>query len=247
MKFVVQLGLLVRTYCVVALVSSSRLDRRAWKVARLLGPSPLEENTLVVPRLIEAKGLKKPAGSRLVVSETDAGTLVVEVPGRRLRASDAGQATFAAVWLSIVGVWTAGALAASPFFALFSTPFWLAGLRMARDLVPSSTTISLGAYAWEVTTTTPLEGTTTVGGATPDLDSAKLSVEAYVNDQPVTSLRILEGVNSYVVRGLEPVEQQFVADLINAWLDHLHDEHDEERSPAPASPDEPPAGALRSY
>lgn len=147
---------------------------------------------------------------------------IVEVPGRRWRASDAGQASFVAVWLSIVGAWTAGAMAASPFFALFSTPFWLAGVRMAKDLVPSSTIVSIGKYAWEIATNTPLKSSPkVVSGATVDLDEAKLAIDAYVNDSPVTSLRLVEGVNEHVVRGLAPVEQQFLADLINAWLDHL--------------------------
>lgn len=63
---------------------SSRLERRAEKMARLLGPSPLDEKDDKVEdgcphALVEvcsARGIRKPAGSRVLISETDAGTLV---------------------------------------------------------------------------------------------------------------------------------------------------------------------------
>lgn len=232
LRSVVVCQLLLRSFGGFATpTTSSSMERRIDRIARLVGPSPFDGESSALVQIEEE--YKKPAGSRIVLSETDAGTLVVSVPGRRLGAADAGQATFAAAWISIVGAWTASAAAASPFFALFSTPFWFAGVRMARDLVPVSTTIVVGKYAWELTTEGPLGRTKTISaGATRDLDRAEVEVEAYVNDSPVTSLRLVEGVNEYAVRGLAPIEQKWLADLLNAWLKRIDEEDDDQLPPA---------------
>jgi hypothetical protein len=44
---------------------------------------------------------------------------------------------FAGFWLSFVTVWTAGAAMGSPFFALFSIPFWLVGFGMVAGIIKS--------------------------------------------------------------------------------------------------------------
>ena len=85
----------------------------------------------VAPEQLTARGStpRQPAGSRVVVSKTDAGTLVIDVPARGFGADTLFSAAFAVAWFSGVGAWTAAAVTTGPLAALFSLPFWLAGAR----------------------------------------------------------------------------------------------------------------------
>jgi len=215
----------------------SRLDRRASRLTALLGHRDDDEAVQVMRR--------QPKGSRLVVSETDAGTLVVEVPGiQRFTADYAGQAAFAVVWLSIVASWTASAAVASaPIFALFSAPFWVAGVKMTKDLLPTSTRLSIGTFAWEMTTSS-VAGDRIESGATADLDAARIDVDSYYNDQPITTLRLVEGVNEFVVPGLAPVEQRWLRDQINHHLLRLRETTPDDDDDDPRVDGRRPRGML---
>jgi hypothetical protein len=76
-----------------------------------------------------------PLGSHIDVAE---GAVVLPSPGLRgLTGQKVFMMFFAGFWLSFVTVWTAGAAMGSPFFALFSIPFWLVGFGMVAGVFKS--------------------------------------------------------------------------------------------------------------
>jgi hypothetical protein len=95
----------------------------------------------------------QPHGSRIVVS-SQAGELSLTIPGAGFRGSALSLFGFACFWLIFVTAWTAGAQYASLLFALFSAPFWLAGIWMmwqALSLIFGVTVLRIGPerYALE--------------------------------------------------------------------------------------------------
>lgn len=95
-----------------------------------------------------------PRGSRVQITRSD-DTLIVEIPPDGLSSSTATQGAFAVLWNVSVGVWTAGALAsAGPLFALFSLPFWWAGVSVSKAAVASALlreTLTVSSRDWALT------------------------------------------------------------------------------------------------
>ncbi|MEW5312551.1 MAG: hypothetical protein WDW38_004178 [Sanguina aurantia] len=76
--------------------------------------------------------LSRPAGSRVVLERT-AGRLDINIPPKGMGADTLFTASFALAWNAFVAFWTFGALASGGIlFALFSAPFWLAGVQLGR-------------------------------------------------------------------------------------------------------------------
>ena len=95
-----------------------------------------------------------PRNSRVQVTRSG-DTLIVEVPPDGLSANTAAQGGFAVLWNVSVGLWTAGALAgAGPVFALFSLPFWWAGVSISKAAVTGALlreTLTVSAQEWALT------------------------------------------------------------------------------------------------
>jgi hypothetical protein len=75
--------------------------------------------------------VKKPAGSRVQLTNTS-GRLDIEIPPQGLSGANIGTGLFAVAWNAFVAFWTVSALAGGGIlFALFSAPFWYAGVQLA--------------------------------------------------------------------------------------------------------------------
>lgn len=165
-----------------------------------------------------ARRKRAPAGSRAVLTRTDAGSLDVVLPARGLSLEDAPTGAFAVAWLSTIALWTRGALAASPVMALASLPFWLVGAQLVGRIAVAPLTrahLTIGRYAWRL----ELDGagSATVGGSTDDLDGATLAVAA--DDGGGSTLCLVEGIRRHALRvPLAPVEGEWLAGEINDWL-----------------------------
>jgi len=161
---------------------------------------------------------RAPAGTRAVLTRTDAGSLDLRLPARGLSLEDAPTAAFAGAWLATIGLWTRGALAASPVMAVASLPFWLVGAQLVgRVAVAPLTTahLTIGEFAWTLDLGGP--NASRVGGATDDLDGA----EAAAGDDADggAALVLAEGVRRHALRvPLTPPEVAWLADEINGWL-----------------------------
>ncbi|MCB0637588.1 MAG: hypothetical protein KDC54_13255 [Lewinella sp.] len=75
-----------------------------------------------------------PAGATIQLQEKYDGSTEIFLPARGLKGQDIFQVFFLLFWFGFITVWTLGAASGSTFFALFSIPFWIAGLVMAVNL-----------------------------------------------------------------------------------------------------------------
>lgn len=192
---------LLLLFAAQALQLAPTTELRARQLSRLLGSIDDDNET----------ALRRPAGSTIEVSKTDAGTLVIKVPPQAPR--DWSKLAFATTWCGVVAVWTAGAIASAPIFAAFSVPFWMAGARLLRETYVAATVVTIGEYAFEINN---------ISGSTADLDEAKVVVDAWVNGEPVTTLRLVEGITEHVVAiGLARKEQDWLVGIINDSLRDL--------------------------
>ncbi len=81
-----------------------------------------------------------PSDSALTVQDLDPG-LYIKIPRRR-KSALSGLALFPVVWLGFVFFWTSMTMRmlAPMFFPLFSIPFWIAGIAMARSFLKPALT-----------------------------------------------------------------------------------------------------------
>ena len=163
---------------------------------------------------------RAPAGTRAVLTRTDAGSLDLRLPARGLSLEDAPTAAFAGAWLATIGVWTRGALAASPVMALASLPFWLVGSQLVgRVAIAPLTTahLAIGEFAW--TLDVGGASASAVGGATDDLDGAEAAAAGDDDGGGGAALVLVEGVRRHALRvPLTAPEAAWLADEINGWL-----------------------------
>lgn len=151
----------------------------------------------------------------------------------RIAGNSAATGAFAIAWNAFVAFWTVSALAGGGvLFALFSLPFWAAGASLAkqafgRQFVREHLEISLSK--WKLQQQVALArgsepdwdkgGGKELSGRTTDLSGAAMQVMAYVNGQPQGQLVLREGVESFSFgEGLDPLEQEWLASVINAHL-----------------------------
>ncbi len=76
----------------------------------------------------------KPTGSKISLTK-DADSLEILIPPKGLSSEVGYLCFFALFWNSFMVIWTAGALSASFGFALFSIPFWTAGIVMIEQIL----------------------------------------------------------------------------------------------------------------
>jgi hypothetical protein len=163
---------------------------------------------------------------KATISRTDAGTLLVDIPGAGVSSSTLFGGAFTAAWFSAIVPATASMLASGGVSALFMLPFWVAGGTVAKQTIldpARSTSLSIGEYAWELCQTLP--GGITVssdGGPTEELQGAEAAVSAYVNGVPTYALQLVAGSSMWTAgEGLSLDELEAIADEVNVHIDAL--------------------------
>lgn len=88
--------------------------------------SELRENVNVTDLLV------LPPGARVIMEQGRNKSIELTAPAGGFNAEAMGITIFAVFWLGFVSFWTIMASMGSIFFAMFSIPFWIAGIYMAR-------------------------------------------------------------------------------------------------------------------
>ena len=199
-------------------------------------PSQLVED---VPRGRDVP-VRKPVGSRVFLEENEE-YLRISIPPAKFDAASISTGGFALFWNGFVAVWTAGALASGGIlFALFSIPFWAAGLSMAKAAIGRqciSEKLEIGRVAWTFERKLALLSRNVDGsqrpdfsqasakqetGYTRDLSQAQVVVQGYINGVPQTELCIKHGVEKIVLgEGLDPYEQEWISYRVNEFLSNV--------------------------
>jgi hypothetical protein len=185
-------------------------------------PETLEEEqvtSLVAPRV----RCKQPINTRLEVERTAAALRVV-IPESGFSLESAGEAGFAAVWLSFVGVWTAAAATASIPFALFSIPFWVVGATLGGKVfndILCRTEIDIGRRRWSMRRSWRGKTLQELEGDTTDLEGMELKVEMIVNGTPVPECVLVEAGEEVKLGSprLRAAELRYLAGEVNSFLD----------------------------
>ena len=177
---------------------------------------------------------RQPAGSRCKVKRN--GTkLSVEIPPAKLGSEQAYTGAFALAWNAFVAFWTVGALAGGGvLFALFSLPFWFAGVSLGKSALAGSLireNLEIGQQKWQLSQHLPFVkagapkwsgGGKETGGRTRDLQGAAMVTSGYINGVQQTHIQLTEGVRPYVIgEGLSRTEQVWLTAAINEYLKRL--------------------------
>lgn len=159
---------------------------------------------------------------RAIITRSDAGTLLIEVPPAGFGMDSAFTGAFAAAWFSAIVPATLS-MAGPP--ALFMLPFWAAGALVAKQAVvdpTTSVTLSVGQFAWRLEKKVAGFDVKRFEGATKDLRGAGAEVVAYVNGVPQTALKMYDSAEAVSLGiSLAPEECESLADEINRYLDEL--------------------------
>lgn len=83
--------------------------------------------------------LEPPKESRITFVREGESDAVIEIPRRAFGRGDIFRIGFVSFWLGFIAFWTLGASQGSIFFALFSLPFWAAGIYMLVSMINSLT------------------------------------------------------------------------------------------------------------
>jgi hypothetical protein len=160
------------------------------------------------------------------------------IPPAKFDAASISTGGFALFWNGFVAVWTAGALASGGvLFALFSIPFWAAGISMAKSAIGRqfvSEKLQIGRVSWNFERKLALLSRQADGsqrpdwsegsakqqsGYTRDLSQAQVSIQGYINGVAQTELCIKHGIEKLVLgEGLDPYEQEWIAYKVNEFL-----------------------------
>lgn len=177
---------------------------------------------------------RQPAGSRCTVKRS--GTkLSVEIPPAKLGSEQAYTGAFAIAWNAFVAFWTVGALAGGGIlFALFSLPFWFAGVSLGKTALAGSLireNLDLGQQKWSLSQHLPFVkagaprwsgGGKQIGGRTRDLSGASMVTAGYINGVQRTHIQLTEGVRQHIIgEGLSRTEQVWLTSAINEHLKRL--------------------------
>ncbi len=177
---------------------------------------------------------RQPAGSRCTVKRS--GTkLSVEIPPAKLGSEQAYTGAFAIAWNAFVAFWTVGALAGGGIlFALFSLPFWFAGVSLGKTALAGSLireNLDIGQQKWSLSQHLPFVqagaprwsgGGKQIGGRTRDLSGASMVTAGYINGVQRTHIQLTEGVRQHIIgEGLSRTEQVWLTSAINEHLKRL--------------------------
>ena len=119
-------------------------------------------------------------------------------------------------------------------FALFSLPFWFAGVTLGKSALAGSLikeNIEIGQQKWRSSQHLPWvksgkpkwsAGGKEFEGRTRDLQGASMVTAAWVNGKPQTHIRLTEGVRQHIIgEGLSRQEQVWLTSAVNEHLKSL--------------------------
>jgi len=178
--------------------------------------------------------LRKPVGTRIQMERTE-GHLQIYIPPAKFDSASLSTGSFALVWNAFVAFWTVSAFTGGGIiFALFSLPFWFAGASLIKGALGRqfiSELLEINEITWKFERKLAIlsgpdnipnwarGSSKQVSGFTSDLSSAIANINGYVNGVPQRELILKHGVESIVFgEGLEPVEQDWLASIINDFL-----------------------------
>ncbi|QIZ69551.1 serine/threonine protein kinase [Oxynema aestuarii] len=160
-------------------------------------------------------------GSQIILEKSDR-ELIVDIPPTGLTIHNIGLLGFALFWDFFVFIWTFFAASASPFFALFSIPFWAVGLILIGSALSSlflrfNLEINarnffmqwkFGLWQHQVT------------GKTQDLSRVEVSPTSMkINDKPIVTCALFEGAKEYRFGSqLSTIEQEWLVQQIATYL-----------------------------
>uniref|UniRef100_A0A7S0X762 non-specific serine/threonine protein kinase n=1 Tax=Mantoniella antarctica TaxID=81844 RepID=A0A7S0X762_9CHLO len=171
--------------------------------------------------------IRQPAGTRVVVEREGKTKLLIVIPPQGVTMASAGTGAFALAWNGFIAFWTASALAAGGglVMAAFTIPFWLAGSSVAKtafEQVFEASRLEVDAFQFSQTTTATGLVSKTTAGEVDDLQGVRLVVESTSNDEPNVCLELEYGATPVRFgRGLTPIELEFVAAEVNAFIHEL--------------------------
>lgn len=161
--------------------------------------------------------------------------LSVEIPPAKFSSEQAYTGAFALAWNAFVAFWTVGALAGGGIlFALFSLPFWFAGVSLGKTALAGSLireNLDIGQQKWQLSQHLPFvkagaprwsAGGKEISGRTRDLQGASMVTAGYINGVQQTHIRLTEGVRQHILgEGLSRTEQVWLTAAINEHLKRL--------------------------
>lgn len=179
--------------------------------------APLAEQELSPPKIY------RPSGSQIQVQH-QGDKLQLKIPAPGLKGNNIFMAGFATVWLSFVAFWTTMAAQGSLFFALFSIPFWIVGLFMARMSILNAfthTVLSLDPEQYQLESQT-LSVSRTQTGLTHEIRAIGPKMSYKANNVPVFVIHLDAGGKTHNFgQGLSRAEQEWVqAEILNYLCDH---------------------------
>jgi hypothetical protein len=162
-----------------------------------------------------------PAGSGIVAG-ADAEGLRLVLPGPGFSGGSFGVAMFATIWLLFVAIWTLTAAEGPVVFALFSIPFWMAGLGMmftALFTMFGKTTIDIGSEQYSLRKLLFGAGRTYVGETADLHGAAEGEGNVYVNGRPIHHCVLYAGARELTFgSALSKSEREWVVARINRHL-----------------------------
>lgn len=88
---------------------------------------------------IRSRDNQPPIGTRLIIEEKGMDRFKISIPSSGFTFNHLFPLVFSLFWISIITLWTVAGISDSLFFALFSVPFWIAGVFMVKGLIESIT------------------------------------------------------------------------------------------------------------
>lgn len=176
-------------------------------------------------RALTTRQHPRPFDTRVTLDESP-GALRLTIPAEGLTASTAGLALFNAFWLAFITAWTVGAAHASPLFACFSIPFWLAGFGMMATWVKRAWQVDelhltaghgelrsrLGPLRWKRTLDPQHLQSTWRGHATTGAGRRQRTEPAHLRlEYGVTTLQLMAGRSE--------AELRWADEALRLWLD----------------------------
>lgn len=183
--------------------------------------------------------LRRPAGTRVVIDrDDDYRLLCITIPPPGFSAETVYSGAFALAWNALLASWTVGALVTGGgaiLAGLFSAPFWVMGVRLARiplaDLRGTTALVvsngvsededekSKGVYYFRLAGAGDWGGMRVVEGDARDLDGVKIEKKVYEQGHFESRLVLLEGTKTHrLCDALVPVEEKWLRSEINDFL-----------------------------
>lgn len=190
--------------------------------AALLNPKAQDVQTLhtEASETRQLPRIYRPSASKVQIQRSATG-LDIDIPPGGLTGKNIFMAGFATFWLGFVAFWTAEASMGSIFFALFSIPFWIAGLYLARIVLfnfAAHTQLHMDADSYLIREQI-FFFEKSQPGLTQELESVSLNLDYTMNNIPVFVLSLETGARKHrFARELSHNEQNWIQNEILNYL-----------------------------